>query len=132
MACVALAAVPLVCRAQTLNDPTRPPAAILANAPADAAQAGGPVLQTVIITPTERAAIIGGERVKLGGKYGDARVVAISESEVVLRSATGTETLRMYPGVDMKVIVPEPAVSTKPAAKAKSRKPAVNPRGKQG
>ncbi len=87
--------------AQTLADPTRPPAGVYAGESADKA-AVGPVLQSVIITPTTRTAIIGGEAVKLGAKYGDARVTRITEGEVVLRSSSGTETLKMYPGVDMK------------------------------
>ena len=80
--------------------------------------------------PRFHTAIIGGEMVKLGGKYGDARVIKITESEVVLRSATGTETLRMYPDVTMKPIKPAPAVSDQPVKK--NRRPAANTRGKQG
>src|SRR4051794_16656159 len=87
-------------RGQIVNDPTRPPLGIYESETSDAAK--GPVLQSIMITATERSAIIGGERVKLGGKYGDARVIGITENEVVLRSPSGTETLRMYPDIDMK------------------------------
>jgi MSHA biogenesis protein MshK len=89
---------------QIMIDPTRPPR----SAPATQAGDGvgeaptAPVLQSVMITPTRRSAIIGGERVELGGRYGDAQVVKITESEVVLRSAGRTEVLRMYPEVDKK------------------------------
>ena len=124
-----LAAWPLGGGAQVLNDPTRPPAGISANDTSDGA-AAGPVLQSVMITPTARTAIIGGETVKLGGKYGDARVIKITESEVVLRSANGTETLRMYPDVTMKPVKPAPAGSDRPAQK--KRRPAADTRGKQG
>lgn len=124
-----LTAWPLNGGAQVLNDPTRPPAGISSTDSGDSA-AGGPVLQSVMITPTTRTAIIGGETVKLGGKYGDARVIKITESEVVLRSATGTETLRMYPDVTMKPVKPTPAVSAKPVKK--SRRPAADTGGKQG
>jgi MSHA biogenesis protein MshK len=89
--------------AQVLNDPTRPAAGVYSSESTDAA-AAGPVLQSVMITPTARSAIIGGEVVKLGAKYGDARIIKITESEVVLRSSTGIETLKMYPGVDMKPV----------------------------
>jgi MSHA biogenesis protein MshK len=115
--------------AQVLSDPTRPPAGIYANEGGDAA-ATGPVLQSVMITPGARTAIIGGETVKLGGQYGDARVVKITENEVVLRSAAGTETLRMYPDVTMKTSKPAPAVRGKPAQK--KRRPAASTREKQG
>jgi MSHA biogenesis protein MshK len=115
--------------AQVLNDPTRPPAGINAPETTDGAAARGPVLQSVKISRTERSAIISGENVKLGAKYHDARVIRITENEVVLRSANGTETLRMYPGVEMKPVVAAPPAGSKPAAKKRS--PAADTRGKQ-
>lgn len=110
--------------AQVANDPTRPPASILSAIPGNDAPGGGPLLQSVMITPTGRSAIIGGEHVKQGGKYGDARVVRISETEVVLRSTTGTETLHLYPGVEMKSAVAVPPAPRKPPVK-KKRSPAT-------
>ena len=128
-----LAAVLLLCSlgagAQILNDPTRPPAGIYAPETADGAAALGPVLQSVKISRTERTAIISGETVKLGAKYREARVIRITENEVVLRSAGGTEMLRMYPGVDMKPVVIAPPAGSKPAANKRS--PATNTRRKQ-
>jgi hypothetical protein len=97
---VLLCSVPV--RAQTLSDPTRPPGAGPA-AEVDEGQARAPVLQSVIITSKGRAAIINGQRVELGGVYGDARVLKISETEVLLRSAGGTEVLKMYPNVDKRL-----------------------------
>jgi hypothetical protein len=55
-----------------------------------------------MIAPHSRSAIISGERVTLGGSYGNARVTAIRDNEVVLRSNSGTEVLRLYPEVQMK------------------------------
>jgi MSHA biogenesis protein MshK len=112
-----------------LNDPTRPPPGIYSNEAAGSAAVSEPVLQSVMISPTERSAIIGGKTVKLGGKYGDARIVKITEGEVVLRSASGTETLRMYPDVSMKPIEPTSSLGNKRARK--NSEPAVNTRGKQ-
>ncbi len=103
----ALVIAPLVA-AQVLNDPTRPPAAVLSDAPGDTGAAAAPLLQSVMISPAGSSAIIGGQMVKLGGKYGDARVVKITANEVVLRSASGTEILRMYPGVTMRAVGPAP------------------------
>lgn len=100
-----LVVTPLVA-AQVLNDPTRPPAAVFSNAPGDTGAATAPLLQSVMISPAGSSVIIGGETVKLGGKYGDARVVKITANEVVLRSASGTEILRMYPNVNLKAIGP--------------------------
>jgi MSHA biogenesis protein MshK len=107
---IALACAALVVRsgslsAQVLNDPTRPPVGIYA-AETNTGVAAGQVLQSVMITPTSRSAMIGGELVKLNGKYGEARVIKISEGEVVLKSSSGTETLRMYPGVEMTPVKP--------------------------
>ena len=103
-----LIAWPLGSGAQVLNDPTRPPP-VFSNPPGDTGAAAGPLLQSVMISPAGRSAIIGGEIVKLGGKYGDARVVKITANEVVLRSANGTEILRMYPEVNMKAVRHAPA-----------------------
>jgi MSHA biogenesis protein MshK len=109
--------------AQVMTDPTRPSGAVAA-ATGDGAPAA-PLLQSVMITPTTRLAIIGGETVHVGGKYGEARVVRITESTVVLRTAGGAETLRMYPGVELTV--PKPRVSAPPTAARNSAR--NNPQG---
>jgi MSHA biogenesis protein MshK len=87
-------------------------------------------LQSIKISPTERTAIIGGEMVRQGGKYGESRVVKITDSEVVLRSAAGSETLRLYPDVTIKPVVTAPVASKKPVTK--KRAPAPNSQGKTG
>ncbi len=89
---------------QVMVDPTRPPPPGMMAGVGTAAGFSGPLLQSVIITPSGRSAIIGGERVKLGGKYGDAKVIKISEGEVVLHSASGNETLRLYQDIEMKPV----------------------------
>ena len=116
--------------AQVLVDPTRPPAGILSGAPNEPGGATNPLLQSVKISGGDKSAIIGGETVRLGGKFGDARVVKITETEVVLRSASGTETLRMYPEVNIKSVEPPPAVPGK--ATKRLRRPAAITQGKQG
>jgi MSHA biogenesis protein MshK len=93
--------------AQMMADPTRPPRAVPVERTSE--QTRAPVLQSVIITPERRAAIINGERVELGAVYGDARVARITETEVVLRSADRTEVLKLYPNVDKSVKRDEPA-----------------------
>ena len=123
---VALGAMPALAQ---LIDPTRPPGAAVGGGD-PGAPGGGPQLQSVMISGGERSAIIGGETVKLNGKYGEARVIRITESEVVLRTATGTETLHMYPDISMKpVVAPAPAAVKKPAARV--RKAPAKPQGKQ-
>ena len=54
-------------------------------------------------------AVIGGQRVALGELYGDAKVVRISEKEVVLEGPEGREVLELVPDVEKR-----------PATRAKS------------
>jgi MSHA biogenesis protein MshK len=98
-----LALVPAVAAAQIATDPTRPPAGLAAD-PALAGEeaGGGPVLQTVMISPSLRAAIISGRLVRLGEKYGDAVLVKVSENEVVLRIGDELQVLRMHPRVEKR------------------------------
>lgn len=99
---VVLALMPAVALTQAMSDPTRPPTGY---AEADAgAAAGGPVLQSVMIAPTLKAAIINGEMVKLGGKFGSARLVKITESEVVLKEGGESQILKLYPGVEKRAV----------------------------
>lgn len=102
---LALAAVllaPTLAAAQGIVvDPTRPPAGYLATD--DEAGAGvGLMLQSVLISPTQRTAIINGVVVKLGEKYGDAVLTRVAESEVVLRSGGVSRVLKLYPGVNKR------------------------------
>jgi MSHA biogenesis protein MshK len=41
--------------------------------------------------------------VNLGEKFGDARVVKISESEVVLRNGSNLQTLKLFPGLEKQL-----------------------------
>jgi MSHA biogenesis protein MshK len=89
--------------AEALADPTRPPAILTQDAHPDGkapAPASGPVLQSILISPTRVVAIISGETVKQGDKYGDSRVVKISEGEVVLRSGSQLQTLKLFPDIE--------------------------------
>lgn len=89
--------------AEALTDPTRPPPSLSADAQPDGKLApppSGPVLQSILISPTRVVAIISGETVKQGDRYGDARVVRISEGEVVLRSGGQLQTLKLFPDIE--------------------------------
>lgn len=99
--------------ADVLNDPTRPPTSVATEA---AELETGPVLQAVSMSKTRKVAIISGQEVAIGGKYGDASLIQLSDSEAVLRSPDGTlQTLRMYSRIEKKVIVP---AESKPKKKA--------------
>jgi len=84
-----------------LADPTRPPN-VSAEAGGDSAAQSGPLLQSVLISPTRRAAVISGKAVALGGRFGDATVETITESAVVLRYADRRETLQLIPGLEKR------------------------------
>lgn len=86
------------CYAEDLVDPTRPPAAIVIPATATAGSLP-PGLQSVIISKNRRAAIIDGETVELRGKHGDATLIEVTESGVILQGAQGRQVLTLFPGV---------------------------------
>jgi MSHA biogenesis protein MshK len=116
--CLALLA-PGTALAQVATDPTRPPAGFdtgAVDATGDAG--GGATLQSVLISPTQKAAIIGGVMVRLGEKYGDAVLVKVAENEVVLKSGSGLQVLRLHPGVEKREIVPVANKSAQRRAKA--------------
>ncbi|MGH8700700.1 MAG: hypothetical protein ACREVR_05925 [Burkholderiales bacterium] len=136
-----LALMPAVASAQIATDPTRPPTGFFAEAPESAA--GSNQLQSVMISPTRRAAIINGVVVELGGKYGDAVLMRVAEDEVVLRSGDSRQVLRLHPAVQkVDIVRAEPVApaaaesaprrakaQAKPKAKAKARsgaKPAAD------
>ena len=119
-------------RAENLPDPTRPPAVeTVAPAAGDAAVRGGPVLQSVLISPRHKVAIISGETIKLGGTYGTAKVVKISEEGVVLNEGGSLQTLKLFPSVEKKI--PQLEETTNPAAKklTHSKPNAVKKEGQQ-
>lgn len=110
-----LTLMPALAPAQSMTDPTRPATGYTeteAGVPA-----GGPVLQSVMISPTHQSAIISGEMIMLGGKFGSAKLVKITESEVVLKDGEESQVLKLYPGVEKRAV-------EKPEAKtaAKRRK----------
>lgn len=60
-------------------------------------------LQSVIISPSRRAAIINGKTVELGGKYNGAKLTEVNENGVVLSGARGRQKLLlMFPAVEIR------------------------------
>jgi MSHA biogenesis protein MshK len=86
-------------QSESLVDPTRPPSAPDPARKGDAAPTAGPRLQSVLISPARRIAVISGQTVVQGGKYGDATVAEITESAVHLRYANRKQTLQLVPGI---------------------------------
>lgn len=99
LACPAAQAAPFA-------DPTQPPGAVAGGAESAAGAAEGPRLQSVLISPNRRVAVIGGQTVHQGGMYGEARVLRITEGEVVLQIGQERQTLRLIPDVEKRASRP--------------------------
>jgi MSHA biogenesis protein MshK len=96
----------LACAADTLQDPTRPPAVLsMPQGGAESLSPTGPQLQSVRISTHQRSAIISGQRVKVGDRFGDTKVVMITENEVVLKGSSGMQTLKLFPDVGKRIIM---------------------------
>ena len=85
--------------AQALRDPTRPPPAASAKGAAGKIEQSGWILQSVLISPERRYAIINGEVVPLGGSIAGAELVAIAEERVTLRTQEGLRIVHLFPDV---------------------------------
>lgn len=100
MLVVATAFAPSVA-AENLRDPTRP-----ANLERPAMEGGqsysGPQLQSVLIAPGRKAAVIDGQSIKLGDKFGDARLVRVTDSEVTLQRGNDMQILKLFPGAEKR------------------------------
>lgn len=85
--------------AENLRDPTRP--AIFQGGPrmADKGPTAAWVLQSVLISPERRYAIINGEVVSPGELVGGALLLAIAEGRVTLRTSEGVKTVNLFPDV---------------------------------
>jgi len=111
---------------QALSDPTRPPQAWLtaqqkaAGVPA-AEQEILPRLQSLLIGPSRTYAIIDGQLLGVGDRFRDARVVAVRPAGVVLRSKSGTQTLKLFPDVEKRPVKPVAADAPRAPDKAKRR-----------
>ena len=100
-----LLCLPQVATADSLPDPTRPAIDLSAGAGGEAQISAAPKgLQSTIISPQYRAAIINGETVRLGGKSGDSRLVEVRENSVVLQNAQGRRVIELFPKVSIRQI----------------------------
>jgi len=84
--------------ASNLSDPTRP---VDYFAPAAAAKGEarsyGPVLQSTMVSPLRKRAVIDGKTVAVGDKVSDAQIVDIRPYEVILRRGNQQSSLRLMP-----------------------------------
>ena len=89
---------------EVLRDPTRPPTVLFAPHERETIDVG-PVLQSVSFASGRRTAIISGQNVSTGSKVGDARVIRISETEVVLKTGNSLQRLKLFPDVEKHSVV---------------------------
>ncbi len=98
-----LLCAPQIGQAESLPDPTRPPANLYGSeGEGEHAVTAPRGLQTIIISPEHRAAIINGETVPLGGKSGDSTLVEVRENSVVLQNANGRRVMELFPNAGIK------------------------------
>lgn len=96
----ALFACPVL--ADDLLDPTRPPAAVSTPSDTPIVEVMKPAgLQSVIVSKNRSSAIIDGQTIELGGKYGDVRLIEVSDTGVILQGASGRRVLTLFPGVSI-------------------------------
>lgn len=97
-----LASCAAMAQAEPLPDPTRPAidltpsGAVSADAKPVVSSEG---LRTILISPDRRSAIINGQQIPLGGKFGDERLMAVCEDRVVLQGTDGRREVSLYPEV---------------------------------
>ena len=113
---LAFAATAVQAQTQSLSDPTRPPGAGAWSGAQEEVPAGKQ-LQSVLLSGGRKLAVIDGTMVPLGGMLGEARVIRITETEVVLKTGEETETLKLFPGVE-KVAVKRAANRARTGAPA--------------
>jgi len=94
---LACAAASTTAGAQAMRDPTRPPS--MTRGGSGKAEASGWILQSVLISPERRYAIINGEVVPIGGSIAGAELVAVAPEHVTLRTQEGLRVLQLFPDV---------------------------------
>jgi hypothetical protein len=92
------AVAPATAALDGLPDPTRP--SYLAGEPGETR--GATMLQSTLVSPARRLAIINGRSYTIGSRLGDAEVSAIHPNEVVLRRGAQRQVLRLMPAVQIK------------------------------
>lgn len=88
--------------AQALQDPTRPPASLMAGASGSSGPVApeGPHLQSILIARSpggRHVAVIDGETVRPGDSFKGARVERMTQSEVVLSKGGKKQVLKLFP-----------------------------------
>lgn len=87
--------------AEALVDPTQPPLPLRQGTEGTApGTPSEPLLQSILLSPSRKVAIISGQQVRVGEKFGEFDLVKISETEVVLKRGSDLRTLKLFPNVE--------------------------------
>jgi MSHA biogenesis protein MshK len=112
--------------AQAVQDPTRPPQALIKPV-AGAASNGAPQLQSILVARGQggrRVAVIDGNMVRIGDMVGGARVTGMTASAVQLQRGGKRETLKMTaPEEDVPLPIAAAATAAQPTALPPGAKP---------
>lgn len=112
--------------AQAVQDPTRPPQALIKPV-AGAASTGAPQLQSILVARGpggRRVAVIDGNMVRIGDMVGGARVTGMSATSVQLQRRGKRETLKMTaPEDDVPAPIAVAVTAAQPAAMPPGAKP---------
>lgn len=92
-------AVSVSTHAESLPDPTRPPGGVRTTTVGGVAvpQPSGPVLQSTLISPQRKTAVISGKSVQVGDTFQGATIVDITPYEVRMDRGGKETTLRLLP-----------------------------------
>jgi hypothetical protein len=89
--------------AEGLPDPTRPPPVLRDDAEhAGGRQGAGLVLQSVLLAPERKAAVISGKLVMPGARVSGLTLVRLTETEATLAGPEGLVRLHLHPGVSKR------------------------------
>ncbi|MFO1321237.1 MAG: hypothetical protein U1F52_16620 [Burkholderiales bacterium] len=118
---VLVAACPRVLAGEALPDPTRPPAAV-ANHAAGGEKVKAPaealVLQSVLVSPSRKVAIISGTPLMPGGRIHDHTLIDVTPTGVLLDGPEGRIGLKLFGGDDRRAVktahtAPTPRATTR-------------------
>jgi MSHA biogenesis protein MshK len=87
------------------TDPTRPPDVSPAVPAGEGDQSTrAMVVTSILISKRRTEAVVGDRLVHVGDRIGNAQIINISESEVTLRDEHGLHALKLFPGIEKRII----------------------------
>ncbi len=105
------------------SDPTRPPSAATASVAAPSeVDAGRLVLQSVLVAPDRRVAVVSGVPLTIGDEVQGHRLLRVTDAEAVLQGPAGLVTLKLYPHIERRPVKFDASVPMKMASSRRKPK----------